>query len=336
MADVLERVRAGGLLLPGRPVLVLLSGGRDSVCLLDVAVEIAGAERVAALHCNYGLRDAAAEDEAHCAALCGRLGVELHVRRPRRPDGTGTEPASPAGTGTQPASPAGNLQAWARDERYAAAAAIAHDRGGDIAAGHTATDQVETVLYRLAASPGRRALLGMAAREGRLIRPLLAVSRAETAAHCEARGLAWREDPSNAAPEFARNRLRAGLLPALRALHPAAEANVLRSLAILRDEAAVLDAVVDRALAEAGDPPALQQLRELPPPLRRLALQRMADRAAGGQGPAIGHRAAEMLALAEGGALDVGGGLRAEVRGGALRFGASRGRAAPRPDRAPP
>jgi tRNA(Ile)-lysidine synthase len=318
MTDLLERVAAGGLLEPGRPVLVLLSGGRDSVCLLDLAVRIAGAPYVAALHCNYGLRDAADADEAHCAALCERLGIELHVRRPRRPEGTG------------------NLQAWARDQRYAEAGRIAVDRGGDVAAGHTASDQVETVLYRLAASPGRRALLGMAQREGRLVRPLLGVARAETAAHCEARGLAWREDAGNEAPAFARNRIRNELLPALRSLHPAAEANVLRTLTLLRDEAAVLDAVVDEALAGAGDPPALAALRELPPPLRRLGLQRLADRAAGGQAPAVGHRTAEVLALDEGGALDVGGGLRAEVRGGALRFGRSRGPAAPHPDPAPP
>jgi tRNA(Ile)-lysidine synthase len=315
-ADLIDQIRSDGLLEPGRRVLVLLSGGRDSVCLLDLAARIAGAENVAALHCNYGLRDEAAEDEAHCAALCERLGVELHVRRPRRPEG--------------------NLQAWARDQRYAAAAAIALDRGGDIAAGHTATDQVETVLYRLAASPGRRALLGMYAREGRLVRPLLGVTREETAAHCEARGLAWREDASNAAPTFARNRLRAELLPALRSLHPAAEANVLHTLALLRDEAAVLDAVVDSALEQAGDPPALKALRALPPALRRLALQRLADRSAGGQAPAIGHRTDEVLALREGGALDVGGGLRAEVGGGTLRFGASHGPAAPHPDPARP
>jgi tRNA(Ile)-lysidine synthase len=315
MDDLLERVRAGGLLEPGRPVLVLLSGGRDSVCLLDVAVRIAG--DVAALHCNYGLRAEAGDDEAHCAALCARLGVELHVRRPRPPAGTGTQPA-------------GNLQAWARDQRYAEAARIAAERDADIAAGHTATDQVETVLYRLAASPGRRALLGMAERDGRLVRPLLRVTREETAAHCRARGLEWREDASNAAPDFARNRLRATLVPALRELHPAAEANVLRTLALLRDEAAVLDAVVDAALAEAGDPAPLDALRALPAALRRLALQRLADRSAGGQAPAIGHRTAEVLALREGGALDVGGGLRAQVRGGALSFGRSSGPAAPR------
>jgi tRNA(Ile)-lysidine synthase len=318
-ADLFDRVRAGGLLEPGGNVLVLLSGGRDSVCLLDLAVRIAGAAHVAALHCNYGLREESDADEAHCAALCERLGVELHVRRPRRPEA------------------AGNLQAWARDQRYAEAAKLAAAHGGgDVAAGHTASDQVETVLYRLAASPGRRALLGMAAREGRLVRPLLRISRAETAAHCEARGLAWREDASNDAPAFARNRVRHELLPALRSLHPAAEANVLRTLALLRDEAAVLDAIVDTALADAGDPPALAALRDLPPAMRRLALQRLADRTAGGQAPAIGHRTAEVLALAEGGALDVGGGLRAEVLGGALRFGRSRGPAAPHPDPARP
>jgi tRNA(Ile)-lysidine synthase len=308
MTDLLERVRAGGLLEPRRPVLVLLSGGRDSVCLLDIAVRIAGAPQVAALHCNYGLRPEADGDEAHCAALCERLGVPLNVERPR--------------------GPTGNVQAWARERRYGAARRLAPDR--DVAAGHTASDQVETVLYRLAASPGRRALLGMAPRDGRLIRPLLGVSRDETAAHCEARGLAWREDASNA--EYARGHVRHELLPALRAIHPAAEANVLRTLELLRDEAAVLDAAVDGVLAAAGDPPALETLRALPPALRRLAVQRLADRA---DGPAIGHRADEVLALHEGGALDVGGGLRAEIRGGALRFGASEGPAAPHPDRAP-
>jgi len=316
VTDLLERIRTGGLLAPGRDVVVLLSGGRDSVCLLDLAVRIAGAGSVEALHCNYGLRDGSAADEALCAALCDRLGVALHVRRPRRPEG-------------------GNLQAWARDQRYAEGARLALGRGGDLAAGHTASDQVETVLYRLAASPGRRALLGMAARDGRLVRPLLGCSRAETAAHCAARGLEWHEDPTNASPAFARNRVRHDLLEALRSVHPAAEANVLRTLALLRDEAAVLDAVVDAALEEAGDPPALAGLRALPPALRRLCLQRVADRAVGGRAPAVGHRTAEVLALGEGGALDVGGGLRAEVRGGAVRFGASRGPAAPHRDPAP-
>jgi tRNA(Ile)-lysidine synthase len=67
-ADLLERVRATGLLPEGAPVVVLLSGGRDSVCLLDVAVRLAGREVVTALHVDYGLRAGSAEDAASCAA----------------------------------------------------------------------------------------------------------------------------------------------------------------------------------------------------------------------------------------------------------------------------
>jgi len=275
-------------------VVVLLSGGRDSVCLLDLAVAIAGTDAVTALHVNYHLREAAGADEAHCRALCETLGVGLAVE-------TAAAPGS------------GNLQAWARDRRYAVAARMALERSADVAAGHTATDQVETVLYRLAASPGRRALLGMRPREGRLVRPLLAVTRAETAAHCEARGLSWREDASNADPGFARNRARSGLVPALRELHPAAEANVLRTVEVLRDEAAVLDELVDGVLGGARSVGA-ETLAALSPALQRLVLQRLADRAGGAVAPAVGARAAEVLALAAGGGtrhLDLGGGLRA-------------------------
>ncbi len=106
---MLDAVREEGLLAPGTPVVAMLSGGRDSVCLLDLATRLLGAEMVTALHVNYGLRDDSDEDERHCAALCERLGVGLEVERPRRPEGPG------------------NLQAWARDTRYAAAAQLAAD-----------------------------------------------------------------------------------------------------------------------------------------------------------------------------------------------------------------
>jgi tRNA(Ile)-lysidine synthase len=319
MSAVEERVRAGGLLEPGTPVVVLLSGGRDSVCLLDLAVRLAGP--VTALHVNYGLRDAAAEDEAHCAALCERLGAGFEVRRPRRPEPESTDSrgAPPRHRGIhddRPIQAAGTLQAWARDERYAEATRLALATDALVAAGHTATDQVETVLYRLAASPGRRALLGMPERDGRLIRPLLTSTRAETAAYCSERGLPWREDPTNATPAFARNRIRHELLPVLRALHPAAEANVLRTLALLRDEAAVLDEVV----AAAVDPPDVARLAALPPALARLAVQALADRAGGGS---VSARVPEILSLGAAGGtqtLDLGGGLRAVVEYGRLRF----------------
>jgi tRNA(Ile)-lysidine synthase len=263
-------------------VVVLLSGGRDSVCLLDLAVRHADA--VTALHVNYGLRDGADEDEALCRDLAERLGAPLQV--------------------VHPGPPAGNVQAWARRVRYAAAERLP----GLIATGHTATDQVETVLYRLAVSPGRRALLGMREREGRVIRPLLGVTREETAAYCRAHGLPWREDPTNESPAYARNRVRNELVPVLRSLHPAAEANVLRTLAILRDEAVVLDELVTPE-------PDLDRLAALPVALARLTIARMA-------GAPIGARLGDILALSRSGTatLDLGGGLRAVAEYGRLRF----------------
>lgn len=304
-AEIAHRVRDAGLLVPGRPVVVLLSGGRDSTCLLDLAVAIAGRESVLALHVNYGLRDGADADERHCAELCSQLDVPLEVRRPRRPEH-------------------GNLQAWARDERYGAAAQIALGRGADVAAGHTGTDQVETILYRLASSPSRRALLGMRPREGLLVRPLLEFTREQTAAYCTARGLRWREDESNDTDVYARNRIRAQLVPALRDVHPGACDNVLAVAEILRGEATVLDALVDEVLG-GRDRVSLGRLRELEPAIARLVVQRLADDAVAGVAPGVARRAPEVLAFDDHGTvqLDVGGGVVAIAEYGVLRFESS-------------
>ncbi len=312
-ASIAEHVRREGLLSPERPVVVLLSGGRDSTCLLDLAVRVAGSERVSALHVNYGLRDAAREDEAHCASLCESLGVKLDIRRPKRPE-------------------RGNLQAWARDARYGASASIALERSSDVATGHTATDQVETILYRLASSPSRRAILGMKPRDGRLIRPLLSITREQTAAYCRERGLAWREDETNSSPAFARGRVRYRLLPALREIHPAAEQNIVALAELLRDEAAVLDALVDDVLLGANQIE-VGRLGELPLSLQRLVVQRLADRAAGGPAAGVARRTPELAALKRNGTamLDLPGGLRAVVEYGVLRIVDKRALGAPAP-----
>lgn len=304
---MLEAVREGGLLPHRRPVVAMLSGGRDSVCLLDLAVRLLGADRVTALHVNYRLRGDSDADEAHCAALCEQLGVSLQVERPRRPEG------------------AGNLQAWARDTRYAAAARLAEEKDALIATGHTADDQVETILYRLASSPSRRALLGMRPRDGRLVRPLLGLTREQTTAYCEERGLAWRDDPTNEESAYARNRVRHGLAQALADVHPAAAQNVLRTAELLRDEAEVLDALVAAELDPSNGSPRntieLERLAELPPALRRLVVQQLADRAAGRPVAGAANHADEVAALRRTGTamLDLGGGVRAIVERGTLR-----------------
>jgi tRNA(Ile)-lysidine synthase TilS/MesJ len=373
VAEVRERVRAAGLLAEASHVVAMLSGGRDSVCLLDVAVALCGAERVRALHVNYGLRTESDGDERHCRELCDLLGVTLEVTHASREEGA-----------------PGNLQAWARELRYGAArelaarldlpgagapvvgrpveaehvsvegaegisaegvsvegvsvegapvegvpvegvpvararAAAAGARArarAVIATGHTASDQVETILYRLAASPGRRALLGMPASEGQLVRPLLGLTRQQTAAYCLERKLAWREDVSNDSEHYARARIRHGLVKALDAVHPAAQANVLRTAELLREETDLLDALVAAELAGRSSI-AIERLRELPPALQRLIVIRLAEHAAGTFVPQAGERVEEILALgARGGRaeLHVGGLAGALIEDGELRM----------------
>ncbi|MEA2466698.1 MAG: tRNA(Ile)-lysidine synthase [Thermoleophilaceae bacterium] len=286
-----DAARESGLVPPGEPLLVMVSGGGDSVALLDIAVRL-GAD-VSALHVNYGLREDADSDEEFVRDLASRLGVRLRVERVQ----LGTE---------------GNLQEQARDARYSLAEQLAER---DYAAAHTASDQAETVLYRLAVSPGSRALHGMASRRGRLVRPLLAVTREDVRDYLRARGLEWREDPSNADRRFARARVRHDVLDALRELSPVAERTIAETARRMREEAEVLDGAVDDALKELGPGPAisLDALREYPPALQRLILRRLA-----------GDRPVPDSVLELGGSgsksIDLGDGLRAVAEYGTLRL----------------
>lgn len=323
--EVRRVVRGSGLFARDRPVVAMLSGGRDSTCLLDVAVAQLGAGAVCALHVNYGLREEADVEERRCGDLCRKLGVEFHVER------AGSAPGDDRRASAGPVSAeelggerrvAGNLQAWARDIRYSAAERLAVKRDALIATGHTASDQVETILYRLAASPGRRALLGMAAAEGRLVRPLLGLSREQTADYCRERGLGFSEDASNEDERFARTRVRSGLLPALRAVHPAAEANVLRTALLLREETELLEGIVEEELS-AGSFVELARLRELPAALARMVVVRLAEQAAGTYVPQAGERVSELLELGRRGGraeLHVGGRAGAILEDGTLRM----------------
>jgi tRNA(Ile)-lysidine synthase len=294
MSDApLEAARRSGLVPAGGPLLVLISGGGDSVCLLDVAVRLEA--DVSALHVNYQLRAGAAADEELVQRLCDERGVPLTVRHVELPRG--------------------NVQEQARDARYSLAEGLAR---GDYAAAHTASDQAETVLYRLAVSPGSRALHGMSPRRGRLVRPLLDVTRDEVRDYLRERGLEWREDPSNADRRFARARVRHDVLDALRELSPAAERTIAETARQLREEAEVLGVAVAEALEQLGGGPAISrtELNEHPPAVQRLVLRGLAGRA-------LSRRELdEVMSLGEHGtkSLDLGGGLRAVGEYGTLRF----------------
>jgi tRNA(Ile)-lysidine synthase len=209
-ARVEEHIRARDLIPPAGDVVALVSGGADSTCLWH-ALRTLG-YRVEALHVNHGLRGAESEGDARfCREV---LGAEVvSVPPPARP----TEEAL-------------------RDLRYA----IATDRLR--ATGHTASDQVETVLYRLVSSGTAKAI--KPAREDGVVRPLLTVWREETEAYCRAEGLSFRTDSSNL--DTARGLIRTEILPLLRRLHPAAERNLLA----MADERPILPRRTERALAE--------------------------------------------------------------------------------------
>jgi tRNA(Ile)-lysidine synthase len=168
----------------------------------------------------------------------------------------------------------------------------------------------------------------MPQKSGVLVRPLLGVSSQQTRAYCSERELAWREDETNDDRTLARNRIRLEVLPALRAVHPAVERNVLSTVDQLREESQVLEAALDEAadLAAAGShPPAVaaSRLRELPAAVRRLMLRRLAEQAAGGPLPLDLRRVEEIERLATRGGsgnLDLGAGVSVVAEYGLLRF----------------
>jgi tRNA(Ile)-lysidine synthase len=307
LESLADAVRSSGLIAEGSSGVALCSGGADSAALAAALARARGPGGILVLHLNYGLRPDADEDEAACRVLCDRFGLELMVERPRLGEG--------------------NVQAEAREARYAAAEAARRQRGLDwIATGHTRTDLAETILYRLATSPGRRALLGLRPRRGAIVRPLLALDRERVRALATEAELPFHDDPTNADPLYARNRIRNEVLPVLRELGPV-ERVIAETQAELAEESEALEELAQEALreaaAEAGGVIGAEALAGLSPALRRLALRALAERVAGGPVPLGRERAAAIWRLAqepEGGVIELGGGVEAQVEQGHVRF----------------
>lgn len=196
------------LIPPGGEVTCLVSGGPDSTCLWHVLGALG--YRVGAVHVAHGLRQAESDEDAR---FCARYLSAAVVDRPG----------------------AGLSEAGLREQRYG----VATDRLR--ATGHTASDQIETILYRLV-SGGRATGIEVSRPDG-VVRPLLCLWREETAAYCDAVGLPYRTDSSNSATK--RGLIRDQILPLLRQLHPAADRNLLRAL----EPRPVLPRPVERAVA---------------------------------------------------------------------------------------
>ncbi len=215
------------------------------------------------LSVDHGLRPEAVDEVAGVAARAGELGLRAHTVRLAVAPGPG-------------------VQARARRARLQAAQRCADEHGYRvIATGHTASDQAETVLFRLARGTGRTGALGMAPRRDEFVRPLLVLSAAETRAWCARRGLAVVADPSNEDAAYARSRVRSGLVPALAAVHPGAERHVAALADALRDESDLLAPLIDAAWARVHDDGGLGALalaREAPA-MRRILVRRLVERA---------------------------------------------------------
>jgi tRNA(Ile)-lysidine synthase len=303
-----RKVRESGLIEPGSSGIVLVSGGADSAATAAALAMELGPDAVRALHLNYGLRPDSDQDELTSRQLCTRLEIELEVERPELGEG--------------------NVQAEARKARYVTAERLRQASGADwIATGHTQTDVAETVLYRLVTSPGRRALLGLRPRRGVVIRPLLSLDGDEVRRLASEAGLPFRDDPTNAEPLYARNRIRNEVLPVLREIGPGAEATIAETQAELAEESQALERSAADLLAESGADAAgainRDALASVHPAIRRLALRRLAERAAGHPVPLGRDRAARIWRLVnepEGGVVELGGGVAAQIEGGHVRF----------------
>ena len=210
MLDSVARyIRRHELIAAGDRVLVAISGGSDSLALLEILRQLAPGWpfELAAAHLDHGLRSDSAADAAFVADRCARLGVALETKR--------------IDVRERASELSGGLEAAARTiRRNFLQQAAERQECRVIALGHQRDDQAETVLERLLRGSGATGLAAMRPRSGPFVRPLLECTRRQLCEYLQVQGLAWREDASNDDPAFTRNRIRGQLLPLLTTFNP--------------------------------------------------------------------------------------------------------------------
>ena len=239
---VMSTIARHRMVTPGDRLVAAVSGGPDSVCLLDVLVQIAprlGVTVAGVAHLNHKLRgEASEEDERFVAALAQRCEVQFYL-----------EQANLTG--------AGNLEEAGRQARNEFLASLIREGiANKVATGHTLDDQAETVLFRLLRGSGPGGMAGILplTDEG-LVRPLLKVTRAEVEEYLKSRGIEWREDATNRSSRFSRNRIRHDLLPHLRReWNPRVAETFARYAEIAQEEERWWDAEIARVAAKILEP----------------------------------------------------------------------------------
>jgi tRNA(Ile)-lysidine synthase len=206
----------------GDALVVACSHGPDSLALADAVLALRrplGLGNVTLCYVDHGLREEARDEWARVRAFACAHAAPATLRRIALDHGRG-----------------GGVEEAARHARYQALQEVADASGASwILVGHTASDQAETVVMRLLRGAGPLGLAGIPVRRGRILRPLLGVSRREIEAYLKARGLTASEDESNATPDFTRNRVRAHVLPTLRAENPSIDDGLARTARAMRE-----------------------------------------------------------------------------------------------------
>ena len=296
---------------PGRTVVVACSGGADSLALLAATVfegRRAG-WRVVGATVDHGMQPGSADHAAHVVRQMAALGADETV--------TATVHVEAAGQGPEAA---------ARQARYAVLGQLAERFDADaVLLGHTRDDQAETVLLGLARGSGGRSLAGMRRSFDRFVRPLLDLSRADTATACQVEGIEFWSDPHNEDPAFTRVRVRRSVLPVLEdQLGPGVAEALARTADQLREDMDLLDDAGEAAYDRLRDLPADGLLAE-PGPIRRRVL-RLAALAAGAPASELFHEhvlAMDALLTHWHGQkwVDLPGKVRCRRAGGRLRLG---------------
>lgn len=235
---------------PGLPLAVAFSGGADSTALL-VACARRWPGQVRALHVHHGLQAAADGFEAHCRTVCSELKVPFAVRRVDARHAAGESPEDAA-----------------RRARYASLGRLARQSGvHDIALGHHADDQAETILLALSRGAGLSGMAAMPARAQRdglnYHRPLLQLPAAGIRAWLQGQGVGWIDDPSNGDARYTRNRIRGVLLPALEQVFPQFRSTFARSASHAAQAQSLLVELAVQDLGGVGVPPRIEALQAL-------------------------------------------------------------------------
>lgn len=242
---------------PALPLAVAYSGGADSTALL-LACARRWPGQVTAVHVHHGLQAAGDDFERHCQAVCSALDVPLRVQKVDARHAAGQSP-----------------EAAARHARYMSFEALAHtDKAQEaiqtIAIAQHADDQVETLLLALSRGAGLPGISAMAAQWQRAgltyCRPLLQVASADIRAWLLLHGASFIEDPSNVDERFTRNRIRAGVMPALQACFPQFRDTFARSSRHAAQAQALLVEVAAEDLLRVGVPPEIKLLQAFSPP----------------------------------------------------------------------